>query len=220
MGTNYIPRNDNQFLVWLKNLIAYLQTKIAEWSLPATEITAMSTLADKFDTALKVAETPATRTAVTVQAKNDARKAAESKTRVIVKGYVTYNPLVTDPDRDAMGLPIHKTTRTSVPDPHTFPTLEIRLPAPAVVECLFHDAESASKAKPPGVHGAEFGWAILEAPPEGWKALVHSSFHTHSPLRLTFEGPDRGKTLYLAARWENTRGAKGPWCEIVSVIIP
>jgi hypothetical protein len=37
---------------------------------------------------------------------------------------------------------------------------------------------------------------------------------------LEFEGHDRGKTLWYAARWENTRGLKGPWSPIESVIIP
>jgi hypothetical protein len=31
---------------------------------------------------------------------------------------------------------------------------------------------------------------------------------------------DRGKKLYFALRWENTRGEKGPWSEIHSTIIP
>jgi hypothetical protein len=32
--------------------------------------------------------------------------------------------------------------------------------------------------------------------------------------------PQRGKTVYFALRWENTRGEKGPWSEIMSAIIP
>jgi hypothetical protein len=29
-----------------------------------------------------------------------------------------------------------------------------------------------------------------------------------------------GKRLWFAARWENTTGQKGPWSEIMCVIIP
>jgi hypothetical protein len=220
MSTDFIPKADRTFLTWLKTLIAYLQTKIAAWGVPSAEVTAMQTLATTFETALNTAETPSTHTVVTVQAKNTARKAVESKTRIVLKGYVTYNPAVTDADRDAMGLPIHKTSRTPVPVPVTIPEAEIMLPSPGVVEIHFRDAESEHKAKPTGVHGAEIAWAILDMPTTDWKQLTHSSFDTHTPLRLSFEGADRGKTLYYALRWENTRGEKGPWSEIYHAIIP
>jgi hypothetical protein len=53
-----------------------------------------------------------------------------------------------------------------------------------------------------------------------WSELTHSTFCTRAPLRLTFNGNERGKTLYFATRWENTRSVKGPWSEIMEAIIP
>jgi hypothetical protein len=50
--------------------------------------------------------------------------------------------------------------------------------------------------------------------------LVHSSFDTHTPFKLKFNGHERGKTVYFALRWENTRGEKGPWSAVISAIIP
>jgi hypothetical protein len=44
-------------------------------------------------------------------------------------------------------------------------------------------------------------------------------FVTHSPRRLSFEGHDRGKWIYIAARWENTRGVKGPRTEIINAVV-
>ncbi|MDR2361331.1 MAG: hypothetical protein LBD91_01215 [Prevotellaceae bacterium] len=55
-------------------------------------------------------------------------------------------------------------------------------------------------------------------PPTDWEELLHSSFATRSPMRMTFSGHDRGKRLFLAARWENNRGEKGPCTEIFTVI--
>jgi hypothetical protein len=221
MSTNdFIPQADNKFVVWLKTLVNYLSEKYSEWSIPKEEILNLDTLKSDFEAALEVSENPSSRTKVTIQAKNDARKAVENRTRILLKAYVTYNLAVTDSDRDAMGLPIHKSSRTPVPVPHTVPEAEVRLPSPAVVEIHFRDSESEHKAKPAGVHGAEIAWAILDVPPVDWKELIRSSFDTHTPLRLTFEGSDRGKTLYFALRWENTRGEKGPWSEILSAIIP
>ncbi|MDR2824328.1 MAG: hypothetical protein LBB41_03905 [Prevotellaceae bacterium] len=219
-GTNFIPRADDKFLVWLKVLIAYLIKNQTGWRIPLDELKDLAVLEETFEVSLAIAEDPSTRTPVSIKAKNDARKAVESSTRTLLKAYVTYNPLVTDADREAMGLPVHKTTRTPVPTPVTFPEAEVRLPSPAVVEIHFRDSQSEHRAKPAGVHGAEISWAIFDEAPVDWKQLTHSSFDTHTPLRLTFEGADRGKTLYFALRWENTRGEKGPWSEILNVIIP
>jgi hypothetical protein len=89
-----------------------------------------------------------------------------------------------------------------------------------VVKIAFSDAESEGRAKPYGVHGAEFIYGILDTPPTQWNELTLSAFDTRSPLRLSFENSQRRRTLYFAARWENTRGEKGPWSEIQNTSIP
>ncbi|MDR0609502.1 MAG: hypothetical protein LBG58_15030, partial [Planctomycetaceae bacterium] len=63
-------------------------------------------------------------------------------------------------------------------------------------------------------------WAILDTPPTKISDLTHSSFDTRSPLTLEFDEDQRGKCVYFCLRWENTRGIKGPWSEIISAIIP
>jgi hypothetical protein len=217
---DFVPRADKLFHAWLIALIAYLKQKYLIWNIPEEEVNSLDMLTTDFDKALKIAANTVTRTKVTVQAKNDARKAVANRLRAVLKLYITYNRAVTDADRDAMGLPIHKTTRTPVADITTTPYAKILLPSPAVVEIDFRDSGSSGKAKPRGAHGVETVWAILDSPPTDWEQLVHSSFSTHAPLRLTFNGSERGKILYFALRWENTRGKKGPLSEIFKVIIP
>jgi hypothetical protein len=79
---------------------------------------------------------------------------------------------------------------------------------------------SEKKAKPFGVHGAEARWDMLDNPPAHVEDLKHSAFSTKPPLILTFEENDRGKRVYICLCWENTKGEKGPWGEIMSAIIP
>jgi hypothetical protein len=220
MSVDFIPKPDEQFQVWLKNLVAYLQPRTSSWNVPQAEVSALNRLSTAFSKALSVTEDPMTRTRVSIQAKNTARKAAVSKLRIVLKAYVTYNPVVTDADRDAMQLPIHKTTHTPVSIPKTIVKSKVRLPSQGVVEIDFSDEDSENRAKPDGVHGVEAAWAILDTPPVDWSELIHSTFDTHTPLRMVFEGKDRGKTFYFALRWENNRGEKGPWGPIDSAIIP
>jgi hypothetical protein len=66
----------------------------------------------------------------------------------------------------------------------------------------------------------ELVWATLDAMPADWSALTHSVFDTRTPLRLAFDGAERGRRLFYAMRWENTRGDKGPWSEIAETVIP
>jgi hypothetical protein len=82
------------------------------------------------------------------------------------------------------------------------------------------DNGSSSKAKPAGVHGVEIRWMFLEHPPVSVNELANSAFDTGTPFTLNFDESDRGKTVYFCLRWENSKGEKGPWGEIVSAIIP
>jgi hypothetical protein len=174
-----------------------------------------------FITAYKAWENPALRTHVITAKLINAEKAFKPVYRQLYKGVLRENPLVTDADLIAMGLPERSSGgHTPTPVPQTSPEAEIRLPEPAVVEIHFRDEGSVHRGKPAGVHGAEIAWAVLDTPPEKWSQLTNSSFDTKSPFQFTFEGDQRGKKLYFALRWENTRGVKGPWSNILSAVIP
>jgi hypothetical protein len=80
--------------------------------------------------------------------------------------------------------------------------------------------EETARAKPPGQHGAEIRWAVLEVAPTVLDDLSHSSFDTRSPFTLTFDENQRGQALYYCLCWENTRGEKGPYSPIEKAIIP
>jgi hypothetical protein len=43
---------------------------------------------------------------------------------------------------------------------------------------------------------------------------------TRSPYTITFEEEERGKSVYIALRWQNKKGKKGPFTVIQSAIIP
>ena len=51
-------------------------------------------------------------------------------------------------------------------------------------------------------------------------ALTHSVFSSKTPHIMTFPDIERGKTVSMAVCWENPKGEKGPWSEIISTIVP
>jgi hypothetical protein len=141
--------------------------------------------------------------------------------RKLYTGYLKNNPLVTDTDLVEMGLPKRSSGRkTQSTPPATVVECTVDTSIPGVIIIHFRDKNEIGTAKPKGIHGVEFRWIILDTPPADWSQLLNSVFDTRSPIRLSFSGEQRGKTIYFALRWENNVGEKGPWSEIFNAIIP
>jgi hypothetical protein len=172
-----------------------------------------------YEQALAKAQDPNSGVADTLE-KNETRDTLKTATRKYVKEFLEYNSLITDEERLHMGLPVHDPKPTPAPAPVTFPVTTVKLPSPGVVEIHVVDSESGRKAKPAGVHGFELKMAMRDEPATDWAQLTDSLFFTRTPARLSFAGKERGKMLSFAVRWENTRGVKGPWSEIMVAIIP
>jgi hypothetical protein len=216
--SDYLPRRDSELVTWGTNFTEQINLHLTEWSIPSDEYYALNTALQNFVHLHMQVDSPA-KTHTHVIEKDAARKEFER----LVRGLVDFrlkNPIITDAQRSDWGIPIHKTKHTPIPVPTTYPEVEIDTSVIRQIGIHFRDYRSENKAKPFGVHGAEIRWDKLENPPANVEDLKHSSFDTKTPLILTFEESDRGKRVYFCLRWENTKGEKGPWGEIVSAIIP
>jgi hypothetical protein len=218
MRVNFIPRPNAKFNDWQGNLTTKVAPRAPALNISLEAVADLQKKKARWETAYAAAEDPATRTKLTVIEKQEARKDYEAALREFVKSYLAYNPAVTDVDREDFEIPVHKTTRTPAPVADKAPYVTAIAHGPRQVRFDF-GTEQGSTAKPAGQHGAEIASVIADTKPT-LRQLAHSNFDTHSPLILTFEDEERGKTLWYAVRWENTRGEKGPWGEIVSVVIP
>jgi hypothetical protein len=205
---------------WQKNLMQRVFMFMPMWDIPLPAYDVLLPLQTEWDARYAAAANPDDRTHAQVTAKNEARKAFETALRNFIKAYITYNPKPTDAEREVMGLPVHKTTRTSVPPPSGYPGFKIDSSVIRRLSILFYDDANEHRAKPEGVHGAEIKWDFSDTPVVNPDKLVQSGFDTASPYTIEFAGEDRGRTVYIALRWENTHGEKGPWSEIVSAIVP
>jgi hypothetical protein len=216
---DYIPVKEEAFLDWAKNLYAYAAVHYTAWNVP-DPTAALKTLLDAYEAAFAAALNP-NRGRVDVLAKKDAKKALKKAVRVYVKAYLINNPLVTDEDRAAMGLPIHKTTRTPVLVPRTVPQLFIDTGTRRRLIIFYKDKKSDRRGKPEGVHGIEIRWAILDHANPNIDELTNSAFDTNSPLILDFEEHQRGQRVYMCGAWEIEReGEKGPFGDIEEAVIP
>jgi hypothetical protein len=176
----------------------------------------------RFNTAFENWRNPAERTRTKAAALAEAETDFRKVYRQFYNGYMKSNPLVTDEDLVGAGMPKRSTGgKKPAPKPHTRIRVTAKPLGSGRVGFQYGDEETpGSPAKPDGVHGAEMVYAILDTPPVDWSQLTHSVFFTRTPAELTFAGDERGRKLYFAMRWENTRGEKGPWNDIDNIIIP
>jgi hypothetical protein len=154
-----------------------------------------------------------------VLAKNEAKEAGNHTLRTFNNEFILYSTLVSDQDKVDLGNKPHNPP-SPIPDPPTRPEFFIKILDIMRLAIHFWDQGSSTKAKPYGIDGAVIYWAILDHVPAGIKELTNSVLATRTPHILEFTEEDRGKTVYIAMRWQNEKGRKGPASEIQSAIIP
>jgi hypothetical protein len=220
MSHDFLPRKEAVFYAWVVVFFGYLIVNLQRFGIAESVISPLVSLRNDFQTKYAVAQATVSRTKASVLAKNNAMDALKTALRAFIREYITYNHLVTDEDRDNLGVPIHKTSHTPRPVPVTYPVFTVDSSTIRVLVIHFRDAGSEGRAKPFGVHGVEIRWGFSDTQVINPDDLLHSAFDTRSPFRLEFNGDERGRTVWFCLRWENTRGEKGPWSEIVSAIVP
>ncbi|MDR1868041.1 MAG: hypothetical protein LBQ77_07230 [Treponema sp.] len=218
MSTDYVPKPDDAFLAWVNNLYLYIVAHYEAWQIPDPRPLFAHLLAN-YAEAYEAAHNP-NRGKVDVLYKNETRAILETALRSYVKAYLAFNPAVVDTDRVAMNITVHDRKPTPIPAPTTFPEAETDSSMIRQLKVKFRDSGSGRRAKPAGVHGVEIRWELLSKQPISVDELKNSAFDTKSPHTFIFDESQRGKSLYLCLRWENAKGEKGPWSEIISAIIP
>jgi len=216
----FIPHKDADFNNWVTNFVNTARALSAQLQIPADRGDALWALLSVWAQKYEASENPATRTKVAIVEKSDARRALEKAVQEFIREYLRFNHLVTDGDRVALGIPIPDPTHTPVPVPTTYPDLTIEPDGIRRLRLSFRDHDKKSTAHPAGVVGAFIRWALLPAQPVAVEELTNSALDTRTPYVFTFEENQRGLTLYVAAAWQNTKGEKGAWSEIVSGIVP
>jgi hypothetical protein len=220
MAQDYIPRGDLQFLQWAINFLKYLASSMIRLGFPQNIFQELSDCCDELANNLRIAGTPSTRTKLSVQAKDTTRVKFEKMVRLRVKEYLSGNHLLTDADREGLGLHIPKSTRTAPSVAASYPATYVDSTVLRRVTVHYHDKENGAKAKPAGQIGVEIKWVILDVKPVSLNELINSTFHTRTPFTMEFDENQRGKTVYFCLCWVNTRGVKGPYSQISSAIIP
>jgi hypothetical protein len=152
--------------------------------------------------------------------KDEARTAAKRGMRDFANYFMRCNKLMNDGDRLVYGIRPAGWTQTAAGEPQSFPAAALDTAGIRQVKIRFWDHGTSRRGKPPGVHGAEIRWAILDHVPSSELELTNSDFSTASPFTLTFEESQRAHWVYFCLRWKTRTNLNGPFGEIHSAVIP
>jgi hypothetical protein len=216
---DYIPRSNEKFLEWSATLINYAVANKLRFQITDEVLEQIQYLKDAYENAFHKAQEP-NRGKVDVLLKNETRQELEKLLRQFVKSYLVYNPQANDEDKIKMGLPLHNKKPSPIPPPNTRPNAHVDLSIIRHVTVIVYEQGKKRHGKPYGIHGWNFRWEILNAPPQSINELRNAEFVTKLQHTLTFDENQRGKIIYFCVRWENNNGEKGPWSEIYSTVIP
>ena len=215
---DFIPRPDPAFDTFFRNIVDYVIANNGRWGhIPQDNVDQLEQ--DFVGWREAYEQTLVPHIPQITHEKNRVRTEKERALRAFINRFLRWEP-VTDFDRDKMGIRNWDTTRTKQPTPSTVPEMEFVTSVIREITIRYRDFGSKHWAKPDHVHGIEIRWAILDARPERVDALVHIELDTANPLTLVFEEWERGKRIFVSARWFNNTTHTGPWSDIESAFIP
>jgi hypothetical protein len=214
-----IPSQDPQALIWMETFSDGLNADPGKYMVSVADAAATAVAVQSFGDALAISSNPATRTSVTVAAKDDARTSAEQICRqfaILIK----YNNGISDPDKIAIGVKPVNNSREPVECPQTSPILSIIAATPGAQTLRYADSMTPdSAAKPFGATELQLFVAVEEdAVADPAQAKFIGKF-TKNPMSVDFAPTDNGKQATYFARWSSRRGEVGPWSLPISMSI-
>jgi hypothetical protein len=200
-----------------REILGYLKTHSRRMKLNAAALTSVTVKMEDFGKALA-------KTRLNTSSRNDVlekdciKKEFVKELRAFMNCYVLYNPLVTDLDREKMGLSLHRGRRPA-PVPTSYPVPRLEKTKPREVTMSYRDSETHKRAKPGMVKSVEVRWFIGDEAPELPEEYPSHDIFTTTPIIIPFKEEYRGKTVHFRMRWLNSRNKGGPWSEAIKAII-
>ncbi|MDR0540554.1 MAG: hypothetical protein LBG74_08695 [Spirochaetaceae bacterium] len=215
---DYIPWNDAELLTFTKTLYAYARANYSRWGAPDPQ-QRLEVFITAFETALAVFSSP-NHGKVDTLAKNEAKDALIAGLRVYVQGFIARNPAVTDEDKEQMALPLRDTTPTRHSAPEAKPETEASPSGKGQHTVTALNPHSQKKDKPEFVTGVAFAHRLRDPDaPKSAAGDMPSEYQTATSRVFQWKEEDYGKIADYAAAYESGGGKRGPWSDVVSLIV-
>lgn len=223
MSTSYIPARDADLANWSANFAALIAASPATYGLTAGDAVNITAADTAWQAAYALAVNPATRTPVTVQAKDTQRIATLTTERSYAQR-IANNAGVSPSDKTALGLNPRTNPPTPVPAPATYPLLTVASTVTNGIVIRYRDdlAAPSVKAKPFGAVTTQINALVASTgtPTTSVELWPVAGLQTKSPFILPTDPAAAGKMIGIAARWVTRKGLVGPWGPIITAVVP
>lgn len=216
---DFYPRRDAELLTWSRSFAANVGASPGAYGLTAQDAADFAGLQQAFAHWYTLSQGRATRTAVSIRMKDEARRAMMGKGRELA-ALVRARPGVTNEQLVSLGLGARRRSRRAVGRPTGAPRVRVRVKYGAGPVMKLTDAVSGRSRKPAGVSMAVVLYAVGDAPPAdegGWRFGLTTGdpvFRWVLPVvGGAGEAARPGDRVWLIACWVNDRGERGPWSE-------
>lgn len=217
---DFIPSSDAEFNQFQLSLVGKIVLNVVVWGITPEDVNTLLQKQTSWNTIYAKASNKFDRTLGDVQSKKDIRVDYVSYIRHFTKKWLAFNDLITDGDRESMGLHVRTNSHTPVSTPTSVPIGKIDFSFRLRHDIHFTDENSVrSKAKPHGVLGCEIKIKIDGTPPINESELTHLTIASRTPFVNNFTGADASKPVYYWLRWVTATGKKGPWSGTISAIV-
>jgi hypothetical protein len=216
--SDFIPTGDTALRNWSLNFSTLITATPTAYGLTSGDATAYGTLHTAYASALTTALDPATRTPVTVAAKDSARSALVAKARELA-AKVQATPSVTPAQKTSLGITPRDAGRTPIPPPSTRPVITINSTAGGNFSLrVVDETVVVGRKRPYGYRGAILYYATGASAPASPADCTVLGVTTRVPQAFDLSSVAVGTRVWLMAQWFNTRGQLGPASTVVSQI--
>ena len=218
MSTDWMPSTIQGRIDMGRNWVNLFQTKATAWKIPQTIPGELNDYVEQAEEEQTLALGPNSTEAI--RHRRDRFVAELVAFMRDIRRRHFFIPPMNEEDFLSLGLRLPDTIRTD----HVNVTEEVdfvlEISGIRQVHVRFWQQGLASMAKPAGYDGAVLDWGIFDTPPAEPEDLTNHTMASRTPHTIQFTEEDRGKTVYIALRWQNERGNTGPWSDIKSTVVP
>lgn len=220
MNPDYIPTKDADLVNWSANFSAVITATPTDYGLTSGQATSYATLDANFAAAYTVATNPATRTIVTVAAKDSARASLVAQARQLAQIAQKY-PAITPTLLATAGLTVRNTVPSPIPAPTTWPILSLLSSASLQHTIRYKDSALIQpRGLPFGAVAIELYVLVGPTPPASIADCRYVGQFSRMPMTVNFTGADAGKVANYLCRYITKTGLTGPTSPGLSATVP
>jgi hypothetical protein len=219
-GTDWLPRKEHELVDLCQKWAAALGegAKITAYGWNPAECTAVLNQVNAFLVARGAYEDEDT--SANRLAKDEAKGEAVDAMRGFANASIRFNSRMDDTAKLALGIHPKDTT----PTPHGRPTNQpetVVEPTHNHYEHLVRaiNPERGDHSKPEDAYGVRYAWQIGGERPASGADLPKAQFTRKTFLVVQHTEAEKGKKVYYAACYENSKGETGPWSTVVEGFI-